>query len=505
MWDMGLDPSSTLVIGAGFGIVPGPVRPVDPKKEYLASGPGRFMPAMPQVINRTIDDLTKWYGFKHIMAALTDPAVQSSYRSLKYGIFDGDVNLTPAVKVAASKARESKGPAEVGVKPTNKPTPDEQAALDMVAFGEWLLGRKDCLHASWLQLADAMAYGCKLGEVVAEVAEGGGYAGKLALDAIKVKPYWAWQFVVDRFWAVKGILAYDASKGGFVVLPPDHCLWHSWMPEDGDPRGKSILRPAYVAWNFKVQGMPEAYEFMKRWGQPGVDYEMAEGDDTPRIPTDENGVPLVGRDPIAAEAWHLEQLRSYRGGAAFVHPFGSKLNINEPSGDGEAFTKLFDWCDRQIVLGIEGATRGRLEAQNGSKADSETSQDESGLVKSEAKKSMAAVIRRLLRRFIAWNYGPDMAERFTPLVTLGKAEQQDKASLWGAAASLTTSGYLGESQKPELDAELGLPARDAEADAKAEAEKAKAAAELKPPAGPMGKPFPGGNPKQPAPAKKEGK
>lgn len=484
------------VIDVGYGVVPGSATRANPRKPQLGSGPGRIAPSLPVALPQHVRERGVAWGLRRIWEMLADPAVSSSYRSLKFGVMDGDLQLTPAIKISAAKTRPGAAPGAAGdkedaggqpVQAATKMTPDEAMALEVARFDEMILGRKDDLRSWLLQLLDGMALGVKLAEVTDEPIEGGEFAGKMGLGSLNVLPQWAWQFVVDPFWRVDGIVGYSPATGAMVKLPPEKFCWLTWGMKDGDPRGDSIFRAADSAWTMKEQAKPELYQYLLRWGQPGLSYIMAEGDDREYELVDAAGHPTGTFVP--AEQWHLQQLLNYRGGSVFVGPYGSALNVHEPAGAGEVFWALFDWADRQICLAIEGAARARLEAKNGSKADSQGGQDESGLVKSEARRTLCAMIRKLLRRINRDNYGPDIADRYTPLVKLGNAEQQDRAALWGAVAGLYSANAVGDSQKADLAAEVGLPVPDVAADQAADqARQERQAALTKPAPGEPGNP-----------------
>ena len=447
-----------------------------PSREYLAVGPGRLTPAIPQSLPHGFDDLSKTLGYRAYEAMLTDPAVQSCYLGLKLSILDGGMQLMPAVQPPPERRAKAKQlTREPGKEadPKSALTPDEQLSQDVCDFCTWAVGRIPDFGTCLLQLLDAMAFGCKLAEATFEVMDDGPRKGKLAWKSIKVKPNWAWQFIVDSFMNIQGYLSYLPAIGQYVIVAPDKFCLYQWLPRNGDPRGTSILRAAYAAWNLKIQTFPWYYQHLCRWGSPGVDFEMAEGDTSPRIPVDQFGNPIPGAQPVDPVTFHLQNVTAYQGGSVLVHPAGSKVNVFEPKSPGEAFLLGFDFFDRQVCLAIELQTRATLEAKNGSKADSETAQDKRGPVVTWGRTSLASSVRfGLLKKLVELNFGKSAAEDHLPLVSFGKTEHQDRPNLWNAVASLARSGYIGESQKAELDADVGLPVRDAEADAKAEVEKA---------------------------------
>jgi phage gp29-like protein len=134
-------------------------------------------------------------------------------------------------------------------------------------------------------------------------------------------------------------------------------------------------------------------------------------------------------------------LESLENATVAVGPFGSTVTLLDPQGNGEAFRAGFDEFRREIVFAILQQVRSTLEAQNSSKADSETAQDILGLVVRVAKKALAAAVRRdLLKPLVAMNYGDDVADRLTPQFSLGMVEMQDFSRNARAVATLATAG-----------------------------------------------------------------
>ncbi len=407
-------------IGAGSAVImPSSIqRPAPPTKEVVPAGTG-WMPGYHYSLPRIIDDLTRTLGFKAYEAMLTDPAVASSYNTHKMAILKGGVRLVSPMKQSWAKDR-------------------------VLKFNEGTL--------------DAMAFGSKLGEVTYRIPEEGEDKDKLVWDSLKVKPNWAWRFVVDNHMNIAGVLTYW-PLGGYIVYPPDKFGWLSWMPKDSDPRGTSILRAAYNAWNLKIQAWPNYYNFQLRFGQPGLDFEMAAGDDVPTNDIDANGIDIPNAPQISRYEYYSKLLSIYRGGGSFVHPAESKLVLSEPKSSGEALLKGFDLYNREIMLAIEYQTRAALEAEHGSRADSQTAENRKSLATDFGSDWLSSGLYRSYHRLVEVNYGREDADMFTPWPTFGNTDAKDRPDLWLAGAAI---GYkLANSQLQDMDAELGLPIRQA--------------------------------------------
>lgn len=457
-----------------------PLPNADPTREFIVTGPGRYTPNIPQLLSQEFDDVTRNFGHRTYEAMLTDPAVSSTYLAIKLAILAGPLKVMPAVKPKGF--RGSAGAALAG---SAKLTTDERMALETADFCERELKRLAAPpKATLLQLFDAMALGNKLAEKTREYVETGPDKGKLVLKSIKVKPAWAWKFVVNSHLDVVGILTYvppmssggplpdnspAAAQGGFIILPRDKFALFCWMPKDNDPRGTSVLRSAYDWWNLKRQVMPHHYHHMKRFGSPWVKGTMPPNvtAGTTRRPIDQKTGIEIPAGPGApgnvseADRWTM-QLTVMQNNSVIVVPNGGDVALLESSHDGEAFMKGFDLYDRQICLAIGLQARAQMEAKHGSKADSETAEDTRGLLIAYGREwAEDTVSREIFRESVRLNFGDEIAERLTPRLALPGVEHQDKVEQMKAAAAV---GFQSDpSQWPEMDADLDLPERDAEA------------------------------------------
>lgn len=473
----------------------------NPTAEYIYTGPGRSTPGIPQLLTQEIDDVTRAFGFKTYEAMLTDPAVQSQYLGLKLSMLTGPARVVPTVRPKGYRAGQA-----TPVDKTTKLSPTEQKAVEAAEFCERENKRfGDYLKVILLQLLDMMAFGHKLAEKTREECKYGPDKGKLCLKSVKVKPSWAWKFVVDATMKPVGILTYIPPSvsggpsagnvginGGYTIIPVDKFVLATWLPRDNDPRGTSALRTAYDWWNLKRQIMPFYYQHLRRFGSPSLDGVMAPNDTGFQYPLDPTtGLELITQAKVSSSQRFVQTLIAFQNNSILVRPAGSELNVLEPKSNGEAFLQAFDLFDRQICLAIGLQVRASLEAKHGSKADSETAQDREGLVVAWGREVLGDLVsRHIYYESIKLNMGEDIAEEFTPSLMVGKTEQQDKASMWGAASSAGWS--VGPSQFEELDIMLEAPERDQEEDQKHADEQAQQAADLAAKSKGPNAPLPGG-------------
>jgi hypothetical protein len=428
---------------AGLGMPGGstPAR-VAPTREVVAGGSGLFSPSYPRMLSSAVDDISREVGWRSYDAMLTDPAVSSAVQTLILAIIADGVQVHPNIKPTPGKPEDAR----------------QRRSREMAEFGERYLNRPrvDLLGAS-CDLLMGCCYGSRLAEVTLAECETGDDAGLLVLDRLKGKPRSSWRYVVDPTNEVTGIAASSVdSNSSPVYLPRDKFAILSWMPREGDPRGVSILRPAYNAWSLKVQAWPLYFRHLCQFGGSALVGELGEGG--PAKVYDASG------NLVTAEQGMLDQLLRFQGGSAIAHGHGGRIYTVGGQGDGSAFTKAIELLDRQITQAMLCQTRATKEAQHGSKADSEGGADIFGLLVRYGRDLLASVLRKdVLRLGLEINFGRADAEEFCPHLSLGETEHQDRAAMLDAFTRAYSSGFIDDSQVPEISALLGIPQPDMKA------------------------------------------
>lgn len=454
----------------GGSIANSPRKTPDKSKDYVsAARPSQ--PGLPRVLNSWIDEVMRTQGPYIYEAMDLDPACKSAKETLVLSILAGGLDLAPADKPKDGTKDEAR-------------TPDQVKAAEYVDEAWRHIERIDDFESVLRDVLEAVKDGARLARPVFEVASNGPDKGNYVLKSFTVKPRDAWDFVVDDFMNVLEIEAKYGPDGQKVRYPAEQFLWLTWDQRGNDPRGQSEYRAAHEPWNLKYLAIPEYYAYLKQFASGKVSATTAPGE-VDRDPVDVDGVIIPGAAKITPQQFMVSELANFANGGIHVGPAESKVTVHWPSGDGAPFLKGFDHCDRQIHLAILGTPSATLEAQHDSRAKGATGQDVFGLKVERGRKALSAFVRKLLRLIITLNHGEDDAW-LTPLVTFGQTDQQDRAALWSAAASL---GFqIGESQIHEFDQMLGLPTRNLEADeakAKAKADEAfKQQQALNPPAVP---------------------
>lgn len=301
---------------------------IDPTAEYVAGGSGYFKGIGQAALPASIDDLTVRVGYRGYDAMLQMPAVGSSVQTVVLGAMAGEIKLAPTFPVKPGKKTMSR---------------DEKRSADAVAFCQRIMDRVPNFRGAVLQLCTAVHRGNKLAEMRARLEDTGPDAGRLVLDAFNVKPHSSWQFVVNSAYEVVGILFRD-DQGVRRRAEPDKFAWLTWMPEDNDPRGRSILRAAYAAWNLAIKLYPQYYKYLCQFAVPSLVGEVAENDTAIRTV---DGKVL---NPNQYFGLILEKLQN---GSYVIIPHGARVTPLEVKGEGLAFLNAFEHFNREIVYAID--------------------------------------------------------------------------------------------------------------------------------------------------------
>jgi hypothetical protein len=412
----------------------------DPTKEYAAGGNGFEADSVPLALPDTIDDYTRAFGFRGYELMMTQPACFASVQTLKLGIMPEDIRLIETHPVKAGQ---------------QEPDAKQKQSKDIKDFCQRLIDRVPGFRQSILQLYDCAPFGNKLAEKVSRIENTGPDAGKLVMDRLNVKKREHWQFIVDRALNVSGILV-KRKGANFARIRPDKFVWLSWMPRDNDPRGTSILRAAYTAWNIFTQLYPQYFKALKQFAVPSV-----VGITEPNA----EKVMVEGK-LVDATDYMLMQLVRWQNGSAMAVPNGADVKAIHVPGNGNSFLEAFNFLNQEIVYAMLLQTRATREAQYGSKADSQTGSDILTLLIEYGRSIGSEAIRNsILKFYVAENFGMEIAEEFTPYVGFGSGEKADFIAGCNALAELMKAGLVTPSNQAEMFALFSLPIPDPKVDA----------------------------------------
>lgn len=428
----------------------------DRTREYVSGGTDRTLAPLQadglRVLDQFQDDLNREFSDAVYDQMLRDPAVSASVDILKALILAEPLRIVSRVQDRHSA---------------------EYATADAIrVFVERQIAEADRPMQAMLHDAlDAIAYGSALAEIVYEPAEDP-VEGRpiLRFKDLKTRPRAHYAFVVDRYLNVLGAAATVPGSTLSPLPPADQIIARqkflllTFGGRHGDPRGASLLRPAYNAYYLKTQVWPQYLKFLSQFASPSLVGYTPEGAADVEV-VDTLGAPVLNPDGsarvISAEEDMLATLLGFQAGTVAVLKGGARVEPLQSQGSGQAFQEAIALVDRQIAMAILKSHRTLLEAEHGSKADTEAAADITDVFVAGLRESLAAsVTRDVVYQIVAVNYGVDAARRYAPMAVLRSLPRQDFAKAATALGTLWSARYLHSSQVPEVDALIGLPARD---------------------------------------------
>lgn len=410
----------------------------DPTREYVAGGENWPLQTVPKLLPETIDDITRFIGWRQYDAMMTHFAILSSVLTLKLGIMSGRLQLVETHPMEAGQ---------------EAPTPEQTLSLEVKDFCERLTQRVKGFRRTLLQMLECVTQGNKLGEIVAEKCLTGPDTGRLVLKKLGVKRRESWNFMIDKHYNVLGIRFRRGNE--YVVLPMDKFVCFTWLPKDDDPRGTSVLRAANTPWSVAVQLYPQYFRYLKQFAAPSLIGKTAPG--APNV--------IVNGKQMTAQEYLLSLMLDFQNSSAMAIPAGSEILPVIANGAGEPFLKGFQYLNYEMIQSILLNVRATQEAQHGSKADNEGGQDILGLAVEYGREVVCEPLRdSLYHYFVTLNYGQEIADVFTPHVYLGAVDKKDVVERWNALANCYRAGAVTDSVRAEWHAEADAPIPDVQAD-----------------------------------------
>lgn len=453
----------------------------DPRREYMSGGTlfGQYSNTSSSTLSTTADEVMNELGIEIYDKMSQDPEVAKCINVLKISVLGNGLKLLPSVSDVH---------------------PEYNTALQVSNFCEEALKKLDKPVRDTLeQMLDAMIYGHKIAEITYDLDEIKGYDGLFLIPKkIKPKKVGSVRFIVDKSLNIIGFagtdsiaytvepvtnnkaLIYDKDNKivikingkEFTFVDRDKFLVLTVRQKDDDPRGRSLLRPAFNAWNFKQQIYPEYLRYLLVCAIPlivGFTPDSEQG--IPRILKDANGNPvkdsngrIIEVDPIVAMRDALLQARdssvlALRGGSKV-----QEVGVQGTASAGSPFYKAMEIFDEQISKAILLQTLATSEGRYQSRAASQTHQSMLDQLIWYLKGIVLDMIERdLIAKIIKYNLGEEYL-KYKPILSLGDTERRDFSIDAQAVASLFGAGYLSDDQKRYTDEMLGLPVRDANYD-----------------------------------------
>lgn len=433
--------------------------PVDPQREYIpgqmaaSSYYGPLLQDYLRSLPRPTDDVERDFGMDIYEKMLNDPVVSSAIQALKIQALSSGVRFT---------ARKSEG----------KRVKGESFAADAGEYGrseemrlfieETMNGLQQPLSAIISDMLDCLAFGHSLAEMVFAPA-----GNVLKLTALRVKNRARFAYVTDRFLQLLGVVPSEQAAG---IVPaewviPRRKFWHlTIFTHQSDPRGRSLLRPAYNAWNLKQQSWNHYLKYLMQFATPSILallYDDAKDqhllDDEGHFVTDHNGERIT----LSAEEMVTRKLTKFANSSVMALRQVKQCEIVQAQGAGEPYLNAITLYNNEMAQAIVMAPRALMEAQYGSKADSVTGKDLLDTFTSYIQREVeAAFYRDVIHPLCVLNFGQADADRYAPLMLLSSDNQRDTVQYGNMVANLARAGYLHDSQHAGIDGQIGLPERE---------------------------------------------
>lgn len=368
----------------------------------------------------------------------------------------------------------------------NPANPDYAKAVFVAGYFQYMF---DTMETSFWEarralVREGLTYGSAVAELIYDVYECGPYKGFYGVTEMRPLCISDTAFVVDNFNRLIGIVPARApglalpigstiplSVAGVTTNPDDlkreikeipgilprHKFWvQTWDGRRSDPRGRSILRPAYTPWWIKQQVLHELLAWLSKYAQPSL-WATTPPDAMAMCIID----PQTGQEvEVKPTEILLQALLQLRSASAVAVPAGSEIHTLDLSSSGDIFTKLLAWCDMQITRGIlmqHLATGDSTLSGNSNRVSSESHQDVLSLLIVTLRTWQSEALRRdVIIPLTVANFGEGY-RHLAPRMDLGEGDGFPVTPM--EISQLHFANWFTPDQMAALDRQMGLPIR----------------------------------------------
>lgn len=218
-----------------------------------------------------------------------------------------------------------------------------------------------------------------------------------------------------------------------------------------DPRGASILSPAWNAWLLKKQLEPSFFRALNQFGSPSL---------IGRLPMEMSGQTKTDEDGRDATEVMLDTLAEFGSGSALVLPDGQEVEVIKPES-AESLVDGMSALDRQIIMAILLSSRTILEAKSYSKADAEQAGDVTDALVQYVRRTLEAALQGVINKIVDWSITDGSDQGMAPTASLHSVRVRDFPGAMMAISQGYSSGFAADpSVVPHLDGVLGIEGRD---------------------------------------------
>ena len=389
-----------------------------PPTQEIASA--RRMPLGMSLTPYSPDDLVQRKGLDIYDQMQTDSQVSATLATKKFATLSRGWELAAASKSTDVSAADA----------------DAQAAeFCRFALQDMIGSVEDVLFG----ILDALAKGYSISEINFCTIESGRWQGKIGLHSIKHKDPALYDFRMDEFHNITGLVRLPVDGEPERNLPAGKFVVYTYMPAYAEPKGHSDLRACYKHWWTKEIMIRFFSSYMERFGSPVIKGTYKRG--TTRAQQEEL---LRILDRIQQET-------------AIVVPEDVTVDLLEAAFHGEAgFLDAIQYHDRQIAKAILGETLTQEEGlKTGSMALGQIHQDTMMLRLGKIKRDLEETVMReqVLKPLVSLNFANAAAPRFQ----LGSLQDRDLDKLSTVLERLTKTQTIKPTE-PWIRDWLGIPA-----------------------------------------------
>lgn len=416
------------------------------KDDYLGSALISLDASLRVLDNRQADELLCKHGYQLYRKMLSDDEIDADITTLLNGACAQPISFTSSLN-----------PTDPGYKKSMRYASIFNQIAEHFDIDAWIRE----------QLRYMLTFGNSASESHWEFIDTAAFGELFVITEFRLQQPEMYGIIVDRWGHIYGVAPLNQAAGisfplgNLIPLESDHiknltgavplyklALW-IWERAGIDPRGTSILKPAYLPWWLKQKALEEWTAWVGRYGQPSI-IAMPGPDATNKC--DENGRPVTPTQAL------LNIIKNFKSASALALPFGSEFHIAEAKGDAEPFIRSVDAFNRAISRAILGQHLATGEGENQSRAAAEVH----GLVLRQTINTLrffkAKMIKRdFIRPVMEMNFGR-VDEELIPVVDMGDGDVTPLTAT--DIAVLLQSGYFTMDQLMKLDRQLGLPIRE---------------------------------------------
>lgn len=423
----------------------------DISQKYLGRGAIGFGPTLEVLDNKRGNNLVDTFGYE-------------LYRKMAG---DSEINASLDLLVHSANSQAMRAVPQLDVDNENY-----ELSLQLADFVNYMFSRFDFDTWRRQQCRYMLTFGNAVSEIDFTWLDKGKYKNHLVIEGLRLQEPEDFGYIVDRWGEVYGVAPKGAAAAmsfpianyvpitttGIATSLPGSVpiyklsMW-AWDKRGTDPRGISVLDPAYIAWWGKQRAIEEwscwigQFARPSLWGTPGPD-AIAQCIVDPR----------TGRETITQPTeLLLAAMQNFQSASIMALPFGSQLHLLQASGGAAPFIDSISLFNREITRAILGQHLASNEGQGQSRASTDVHSKVLRMLINSLRRFVARKINNdIIEPIIHGNYG-DVGD-LMPVIDL--ADGEGWMPTVTEVAVLMQAGYFSIEQLAKIDRLLGLPTRE---------------------------------------------